>query len=289
MRTLIDPVGKGRLRLPLAQPMVVHSLYKDTTVSPLETKMEVTDIESDSTIIETLSEKEFGDVTTNTENENEDIQPRNTSISDDKVDKEILREDAGDITTMTKEIVTEKTVKSLKPDQKENHVNNEITTKLIVGSPTSDGNIARNTATAGSFSNLTQTTSKSTLDLTIIGAISNSSTFEKSNYTITTSPIIATNITHNNNLSTAVSHNHEVMANEKGEGEGADVVSTFVTAVVLGAAAVTKLQFLVAGVALGPVIRDSITYAKSRMKNSTTSSSPSIFVLPDSENNSTKI
>jgi hypothetical protein len=288
MRTLIDPVGKGRLRLPLAQPMVVQSLHKDTTVSPLETKMEVTNIESDSAIIDALSEKDLRNVTTNTENKNEDIQPRNTSISDDKVDKEILREYPGDITTMIKEVVTEKTVKALKPDQKEKHTNNEIKTKLIVGSSISDGNVTRNTATAGSFSNMTQTTSKSTLDSTIIHAASNSSTFEKSNYAITTSPIIITNITHNNYLSTAVSHNHEVMANEKGEGEGPDVVSTVVTAVVLGAAAVTKLPFLVAGVALGPVIRDSIVYAKSRMENSTTSSPPSIFVLPDSENNSTK-
>ena len=128
---------------------------------------------------------------------------------------------------------------------------------------------------------MTHTTSKSTLDSSMIQADSNSSTFEESNYTIKTSPIIVTNLTHNNNLSTAVSHN------QKGEGEGADVVSTVVTAVVLGAAVVT-LPYLVAGVALGPIIRDSISYAKSRLKYSTTSSSPSIFVLPDSENDSTK-
>ena len=73
--------------------MVVQSLHKDTPVSPLKTKMEVANIVSDSTIIEALSEKDFREVTTNTENENEDIQPKYTSVSDDKVDKEILRED----------------------------------------------------------------------------------------------------------------------------------------------------------------------------------------------------
>ena len=52
---------------------------------------------------------------------------------------------------MTREVVTEKTAKVLKHVEKEKHVNNEITTKLIVGSSLSDGNIARNTATAGSF------------------------------------------------------------------------------------------------------------------------------------------
>ncbi|MGK3733223.1 MAG: hypothetical protein ACI8RD_008036 [Bacillariaceae sp.] len=161
----------------------------------------------------------------NTENENDDIQPRNTSISDDKVDKEIPSEDAGDLTTITKEIVIEKTVKAFKPSQKEKHINNKITKTSIVGSSTSDSNATRNTSPAGSFSNTTYTTSKSTLDSTTILADSYISTFEKSNYTITTSPIIATNITNNNNLSTVVSSNHEVMmANEKGDGEGADVV-----------------------------------------------------------------
>ena len=48
--------------------------------------------------------------------------------------------------------------------------------------------------------------------------------------------------------------------------DGTDIVSTVATTVVLGAAAVTKLPIVLAGVALGPVIRDSITYAKSRTK-----------------------
>jgi len=51
--------------------------------------------------------------------------------------------------------------------------------------------------------------------------------------------------------------------------EGTDIVSTVVTTAAIGAAAVTKLPLFVAGVALGPVIRDSIAYAKGRMANNT--------------------
>ena len=48
--------------------------------------------------------------------------------------------------------------------------------------------------------------------------------------------------------------------------DGTDVVSTVVTAAALGAAAVTKLPIVLTGVALGPIIRDSISYAKGRAK-----------------------
>jgi len=51
--------------------------------------------------------------------------------------------------------------------------------------------------------------------------------------------------------------------------DGTDIVSTVVTTAAIGAAAVTKLPLFVAGVALGPVIRDSIAYAKGRMANNT--------------------
>jgi hypothetical protein len=48
--------------------------------------------------------------------------------------------------------------------------------------------------------------------------------------------------------------------------EGPDTVSTVVSAAALGAAAVTANPLILAGVALGPVIRDSIESARSRMK-----------------------
>jgi len=49
----------------------------------------------------------------------------------------------------------------------------------------------------------------------------------------------------------------------------ADVVSTVVTAAAFGAVAITGNPLMFAGVALGPVIRESISSAKSRMKKST--------------------
>jgi hypothetical protein len=48
--------------------------------------------------------------------------------------------------------------------------------------------------------------------------------------------------------------------------ENADVVSTVVTAAAFGAVAITANPLMFAGVALGPVIRESIASAKSRMK-----------------------
>eukprot|EP00536_Pseudo-nitzschia_multiseries_P018788 jgi/Psemu1/57348/gm1.57348_g len=58
--------------------------------------------------------------------------------------------------------------------------------------------------------------------------------------------------------------------------DGTDIVSAVVTTAALGAAAVTKVPLLVAGVALGPVIRDSIAYAKGRMANKTKISTTSL-------------
>ena len=55
--------------------------------------------------------------------------------------------------------------------------------------------------------------------------------------------------------------------------ETADVVSTVVTAAAFGAVAITGNPLMFAGVALGPVIRESISSAKSRMKKSTSKKS----------------
>lgn len=75
--------------------------------------------------------------------------------------------------------------------------------------------------------------------------------------------------THTNatdNFTTSMVPSDEVSNYENDvELDGTDVISTVVTTAALGAAAVTKLPLFVAGVALGPVIRDSISYAKGRM------------------------
>mmetsp|Transcript_27911 Transcript_27911/g.61479 ORF Transcript_27911/g.61479 Transcript_27911/m.61479 type:complete len:442 (+) Transcript_27911:216-1541(+) len=49
--------------------------------------------------------------------------------------------------------------------------------------------------------------------------------------------------------------------------DGADVVTAIVTTAALSAAAITKLPLFVVGVALGPVLSDSVAYAKGRMTN----------------------
>ncbi len=70
--------------------------------------------------------------------------------------------------------------------------------------------------------------------------------------------------TANSTVNGIVEHNETAVEPQ----EGTDVVSTVATAAALGAAAVTKLPLMLAGVALGPVIRDSIAYAKSRAQKS---------------------
>ncbi len=72
--------------------------------------------------------------------------------------------------------------------------------------------------------------------------------------------------TNTTNNSTAANGLEEHSETAIGSYEGADVISTVAMAAAVGATAVTKLPLVLAGVALGPVIRDSIAYAKSRTK-----------------------
>ena len=72
--------------------------------------------------------------------------------------------------------------------------------------------------------------------------------------------------TNTTNNSTATNGLEEHSETAIGSYEGADVISTVAMAAAVGATAVTKLPLVLAGVALGPVIRNSVAYAKSRTK-----------------------
>lgn len=230
MRTLIDPEGRDRLRPPLAKvptiPIIQHNV--------VDTKSNTESAESDKSInCETKDEDE----TSKLDVENAVIESINTATAyqdrngaSDTTDIENADKSRDDIvlpTTSTEPMTVTEVI-----------LENE--------SPVAKTTIEKDNAT----------------DLEVENALIESMN-EAAKEDIPTELEVPNTMTESHNITEAEHKNGEAYVKPM---DGTDVVSTVVTAAALGAAAVTKLPIVLTGVALGPVIRDSISYAKGRAK-----------------------
>ena len=281
MRDLIDPENNSRVRLPLARPVIkVENVQSSKSVAKLvppplrETKTEVTtNIEND----ETTDDPVYNSTSLKTDevmsNPVAEALKSNSKAMGDKVP--LIPSSANSSSSnMTQ------TTSSTSDDSTTLHADSSNTSKKSQHfSPKYNSISPPRMSNSRKTKNLNR---KSGVEYVSSGNGIIEADHSTNTTTTTTTDNMATNITTSNTSNfTIVFSDHQALPDHekitKVEGT-ADVISTVITTAALGAGAVTKLPLFVAGVALGPVIRDSISYARNRMKTTSTT--------PDDEINS---
>ena len=230
MRTLIDPEGRDRLRPPLAKvstiPIIQHNV--------VDTKSNTESAESDKSI----------NTETKEENEISKLDIENAFIgSINKVTASQNRNGASDTTDIEK---AEKFIDGINLPATSTE---PMTVTEVI--PENESPVAKTTIEKDHATDLE-------LENALIESMNK--TAEDDDQTVLE---VQNTLIESQNITEAEHKNGEAYVKPM---DGTDVVSTVVTAAALGAAAVTKLPIVLTGVALGPVIRDSISYAKGRAK-----------------------
>ncbi len=240
MRTLIDPEGRDRLRPPLAKVISAPSLQHNVVDAKLntvtdksinnETEEEKTSkLDFENALIESMNKAAASRVR-NVANDTTGIENAEKSGDGDFIEAQVVLP----VTSTEPMTATEVILESESPPVNATEVEKDKSKELQL-----ENAMIESMNTAAEKDIHTTVEVQNTL-------------------------IESQNITEGQDLPPGAEH-------EKGEEfvkpmEGTDVISTVVTAAALGAAAVTKLPIVLTGVALGPVIRDSISYAKGRAK-----------------------